>query len=93
MPATFKRNLFIGYAISLLLLIVSSVASYKSIRNLLISQTEINHTNLVIQKLEDVISILKDAETGQRGYLLTNDLNFWIHITVRLIKQIVELTK
>jgi len=58
MPAKFKRNLFIGYAISLLLLIVSSVASYISIKNLLITQKEINHTNLVIQKLEDVVSIL-----------------------------------
>jgi signal transduction histidine kinase/DNA-binding response OmpR family regulator/CHASE3 domain sensor protein len=76
MPAKFKRNLFIGYAISLLLLIVSSVASYISIKNLLITQKEINHTNLVIQKLEDVVSILKDAETGQRGYLLSNDQQF-----------------
>lgn len=76
MPATFKRNLFIGYAISLLLLIVSSVASYVSIQNLLTTQKEVNHTNIVIQKLEDVVSVLKDAETGQRGYLLTNDPQF-----------------
>jgi signal transduction histidine kinase/DNA-binding response OmpR family regulator/CHASE3 domain sensor protein/putative methionine-R-sulfoxide reductase with GAF domain len=76
MHSSFKRNLFIGYAISMLLLIVSSVASYKSIQNLLSSQKAVAHTDLVILKLENILSILKDAETGQRGFLLTNDEQF-----------------
>jgi CheY-like chemotaxis protein/signal transduction histidine kinase/CHASE3 domain sensor protein len=69
----FKRNLIIGYGISLLLLIVSAVASYVSIRNLLDSAELVNHTNEVQMKVENVLAILRDAETGQRGYLLTGD--------------------
>ncbi len=69
----FKRNLLIGYGISLLLLIGSSVASYISIKNLLASAAMVNHTNIVINKLESVISVLKDAETGTRGFLLTGN--------------------
>ena len=72
----FKRNLVIGFGISLLLLIASSIASYFSINNLLYSARAVNHTNEVAKKLESVIATLRDAETGQRGYLLTNDPRF-----------------
>lgn len=74
--ATFKRNLLIGFGVSLLLLIVSSVASFFSIRNLLQSAYWVDHTNVVILRLENTLSYMKDAETGQRGYLLTADENF-----------------
>lgn len=76
MKSTFKRNLLIGFGISLLLLIVSSVASYMSISNLLKSADEVEHTNEVKQLVEKIISTIKDAETGQRGYLLTGDDRF-----------------
>ncbi|MFT3910887.1 MAG: response regulator [Ferruginibacter sp.] len=73
---SFKRNLVIGYSFSLLLLLGSAVASYISINNLLYHNELVEHTNLVITKLENTISILKDAETGQRGFLLTGDEQF-----------------
>ncbi|UYQ93174.1 response regulator [Chitinophaga horti] len=76
MNSSFKRNLLIGFGLSLLLLIISSVASYNSIQNLLQSASLVDHTNSVIQKLEGVMSMMKDAETGQRGYLLTEDETF-----------------
>lgn len=34
------------------------------------------HTFLVINKAENLLSKLKDAEVGQQGYLLTNDQRF-----------------
>jgi len=71
-----KRNLFFGFGLSLLLLIASSLASYVSIRKLLESQKTVNETNNVIAKLETVLSYLKDAETAQRGFLLTNQPEF-----------------
>jgi len=76
MRSTFKRNLLVGFGISLMLLIVSSVASYISIRNLLESVELVQHTNQVIHATETSLSILKDAETGQRGFLLTGDEDF-----------------
>lgn len=74
--ATFKRNLLIGFGLSLLLLIISSVASFFSIQNLLSSAYWVDHTNKVILQLENTVSALKDAETGQRGYLLTGKQEF-----------------
>jgi len=72
MKTSLKRNLLIGFGLSLSLLIISSVASFVSIRGLVSSSGWVDHTNKVIIQLENVISSLKDAETGQRGFLLTN---------------------
>ena len=76
MRSNFKGNLVIGFGLSLLLLIISSVASYTSIVNLLKSSDEVETTNATIANLESVLSTLKDAETGQRGFLLTGDDKF-----------------
>jgi signal transduction histidine kinase/DNA-binding response OmpR family regulator/CHASE3 domain sensor protein len=70
---TFKRNLLLGYGVSLVILVGSSIASYFSINSLLFSAAEVNHTTTVARKLEKVLSILKDAETGQRGFLITGN--------------------
>ncbi len=36
----------------------------------------VSQTNAIIRELESIASTLKDAETGQRGFLLTNDIRF-----------------
>jgi signal transduction histidine kinase/DNA-binding response OmpR family regulator/CHASE3 domain sensor protein len=71
-----RRTLTVGFGISLAILLITSVASFISIRNLIYSASEVNHTNTVLKELENVISYTKDAETGQRGYLLTGDSVF-----------------
>jgi CHASE3 domain sensor protein len=71
MKTTVTRNLQIGFGLSLLLLVISSIVSYISITNLLNSSELVDHSSQVIQSLETVISTMKDAETGQRGFLLT----------------------
>jgi signal transduction histidine kinase/DNA-binding response OmpR family regulator/CHASE3 domain sensor protein len=70
------RNLQIGFGLSLLILIISSIASYSSIQNLLEGARLVDHTDSVLNRLESTLSTLKDAETGQRGYLLTGDSTY-----------------
>lgn len=72
MKSSFKRNIQIGFGLSLLVLIISSAASFISISGLLDSSKMVRHTNEVIHELDNMMLILKDAETAQRGYLLTN---------------------
>ena len=48
------------------------------------------HTNLIISKLENIISVLKDAETGQRGFLLTGRMNF-LNPTTALYEKLIGL--
>jgi signal transduction histidine kinase/DNA-binding response OmpR family regulator/CHASE3 domain sensor protein len=70
------RNLQIGFGLSLLILIITSVASYSSINNLLDGTQWVDHTDSVIIKIDRALFILRDAESGQRGYLLTGDSSF-----------------
>lgn len=98
MKSTFKRNIQISFGLSLFILIVSSAASFFSINALLDSSRMVGRTNLVIQELDNVTLIIKDAETSQRGYLLTGLENFlepYNGIRLRAltnIKHIKELT-
>jgi len=74
--SNFKRNLLIGFSASLLILLITSAASFLSIRSLLNSADLVNHTNEVIRQLNEVQSAMVDAETGQRGFLLTSNEKF-----------------
>jgi len=70
------RNLQIGFGLSLLILIVTSIASWSSIRNLMNGSRLVDHTDSTINELNMTLAILTDAETGQRGFLLTGDTSF-----------------
>ncbi len=72
----FKNNLLYGLGLSLLLLLMSSVASYISIKNLIDSSGMVRESNETIKNINNVFSLVKDAETGQRGYLLSGDQAF-----------------
>lgn len=70
------RNLQIVFSISTVLLLISLGSSFYSTQQLIESSWWVNHTNEVIIETENIISAVKDAETGQRGYLLTLDNEF-----------------
>lgn len=76
MKSNFGRNLRLGFGISLVLLLASSVASYYTISKLIDSAEWVDHTNEVLQASENIISNIKDGESGQRGYLLTGQQDF-----------------
>ncbi len=76
MKLTLKTNLRLGLGLSLLILIISSAASYISIKNQIKSASRVSTSNEIIQGLDNMLSTLKDAETGQRGYLLTENQLF-----------------
>ena len=76
MQSNFKRNLLISSTISLLVLVVSSTASYISIKKLLESNFWVNHTQQVIYNLNQGEASVIDAQTSMRGFLITGDLAF-----------------
>ncbi len=73
---SFKRNLLIGYGISFFLLLVSSIASYISIKNLLRSSELVSSTNAVIRNLDNTMYYTLSGESSQRGFLITGDQRF-----------------
>jgi len=62
-----------GFALALAAIVVIGVAAYRSTGKLTETADWVEHTHKVLESLEGVLSDLKDAETGQRGYLLTGD--------------------
>lgn len=70
------RQLQIVFSISVILLVLSLFASFYSTQKLIKNSELVNHTNEVLIEAENIISFMKDAETGQRGFLLTMDPTF-----------------
>lgn len=66
----------ITFSASVLLLLLLALISYNKIQDLLIKDNAVAHTQEVLLSTEEVISIVKDAETGQRGFLLTHKRNY-----------------
>ncbi len=92
---TFKKNLLFGLGLSLLLLFISSLASYISITNLISNAEMVRKSNSTIEDLDHVLSLVKDAETGQRGFLLTGDevfLNPYNNAKLQISESLTTLT-
>ncbi len=66
-------SLTVGVFIILAVLLVNAVVSYLNIRQLVFNNGAVRHTFQVISELDLTLSLLKDVETGQRGYLIAHD--------------------
>ncbi len=62
--------------LTLILLAIISILSYQKIYDLINFDKKVIHTREVLYKFERVVSILKEAESGQRGFLLSGDSLF-----------------
>lgn len=76
MKSNFRRNLLISSSVSLVVLMISSTASFLSIKSLLDSNSWVNHTQEVIYNLNEGSAIITEAQTSMRGYLITGDEQF-----------------
>lgn len=66
----------LSLALALLLLGVISYIAYSSISQFVASSRLVDHTHLVIKQIDQVLSEIKDAESAQRGYLITANVSF-----------------
>src|SRR5579864_2168153 len=70
---TVGRKLASGFAVALLFLFVIGGVAYDNTSKLLDARQRVAHTNDVLAALDHLIAGLVDAETGQRGFLLTHE--------------------
>src|SRR5689334_13440650 len=61
----------LGAGITLIVLLINAVLSYVATRTLISNDEWVRHTYQVISELELTLSTVKDAETGERGYIIT----------------------
>ncbi len=75
-----KRDLgpsvLIGFGLVGVVLLLSAALSFRNTRVLHENDHEVARTHEVLREAEAVLSAVKDAETGQRGYLITGDEDY-----------------
>src|SRR5438128_562038 len=73
---TFGRKLAAGFAAPVLILVVVSMVGYRSPHSLGGHDRLVSHTHQVRRELAALLSLLKAAETGQRGFVITGNEAF-----------------
>jgi CheY-like chemotaxis protein len=63
----------LGFVVAVAAVAFISLLTYRSLQTRAIAAQRVTHTLEMLQQLESIISLVKDAETGQRGYLLTGE--------------------
>jgi PAS domain S-box-containing protein len=70
------HKIFAITALAGLIVTTAIATSFWSFNQIKQATKEKEHVNVVISNAENLLSMLKDAESGQRGYLLTGDDSF-----------------
>src|ERR1700693_1155468 len=70
---TVGRRLVVAFGLAALTVVVIALVSYRNASRLIENNAWVTHSHQVRTELADLLSELKDAETGQRGYLVTGD--------------------
>lgn len=61
------------FVVVLMIVGIVGIQSYMGIQQVIEADRWVIHTHQVRENLENVLSVLKDAETGQRGFILTGE--------------------
>jgi signal transduction histidine kinase/CHASE3 domain sensor protein len=72
------KNIYVRFIFlaALIVLISVSLMTYRNLSNYINEVKLVRHSNLVFRVAENVLSAIKDAETGHRGYQLTGDSSY-----------------
>lgn len=71
-----SKPIRLGIVLLLALLIVNGLLSYRAVRILRERRADVRQIYDSRQNLEQIFSLLKDAESGQRGYLYTGETTY-----------------
>ncbi len=71
MPQTAERKILIWFCVVIFVMLANILLSYRATSTLIENERRVAHTQEVIAELNETLSAVKDAETGQRGFLLT----------------------
>jgi signal transduction histidine kinase len=83
-----------GPSLALIILALLGWLTYRDISAAMAAYEEVDHTYTILQKLDEVFSALKDAEAGQRGYVITGEQKYlgpYYEATVDVNQGIVSL--
>ncbi len=76
MKGSGQHQINVGLGLAVVIFIITMMISYWSTVKVSETADRVAHTRQVLEKLEELISTLRDAETDQRGYIITGDERF-----------------
>jgi PAS domain S-box-containing protein len=76
MKTLFDRWFFLGIAAVFIITAGNSALAFHNTRLLYETAGQVTHTHKVLEALAELLSRAKDAETGQRGFVITGDLGY-----------------
>lgn len=85
--------LTIGILVPLVTLLIFGYVSYQYTLQSVANENWVQHTALVLQKTEHLYLILKDAESAQRGYVITGNDSYLTPFTSALSEYKMDLTE
>ncbi len=65
-----------GFALALAILLLLGLFTYRDMERTATAARDVDRTYMVLHKLDQVFSALKDAEAGQRGFVITGKEEF-----------------
>ncbi|MDB5257153.1 MAG: domain S-box protein [Chitinophagaceae bacterium] len=95
----FEFKVVIGFIITLSLVILVGIYTYDNNDSQLKASRWVDHTHQVLYRSEQLLATLTDIETGQRGFCLTNNVDFLlpyykgkenIYPQIRYLKQLTK---
>ncbi|WP_233612299.1 CHASE3 domain-containing protein [Corallococcus sp. AB045] len=73
---------FTGFDVAVLAVLAIALISYRTLKTRAATGQMVTHTLTIAAKLAEVLSTVKDAETGQRGFLLTGAESYFSPYTL-----------
>src|SRR6266496_3264909 len=68
-----EKKIRVGFGFALALLLILGLVSYQTTLKLRSTEQEDSPIDAALDRLDEIVSQLKDAEADQRGYLITGD--------------------
>ncbi len=79
-----ERRIVFGYAIVLVILAVMVFLAFRNANELFVSNRQLVVSNAFLAELDSTLALLVDAETGQRGYVITGEERFLVSYSIAL---------
>src|SRR5690349_6706907 len=72
----YNKSLLLGFLMVIAALVVNTGLTFFNLQRLRKNSEAVEHQHHVLAELRMLLTILVDAETGQRGFLITEDPKF-----------------
>ena len=88
---SFRKQVLLGFAVSVILVLTVGILSYRSIQQLEDDTVLVDHTQKIIKNSSSLLQLMIDAETGMRGYGATNNKVFLDPYNAALPKIVIRI--